>query len=759
MRASDIVSASASKALLLAGLLAACALVPALSAGAPPRKVVVLGFDGADPKLIRQYMADGDMPNLKALADRGGFRDLRITNPPQTPVSWASFMSSWNPGRTQIFDFLRRDVKTYKPSFALNEEVSRTVGVGRYNPWAAAAAGLLAAVLLALLLRLAVRRGSLSRWLVGGAVVGLALGAGAFVLVGKYVPPRIPYPLNHRQGKPFWEYAADAGKKCLVFRVPDTFPAEPFADGRLVAGLGVPDMRGRVGTPYVFTTDPSLTAGDNEFSVEIVPVPYDIELEPVTVSMQGPFNKPFYEYALADAEQGCADPDVKAEVRAQAQKRLDAAGVKPTVDVPLTLSSDAATGAVGIDLQGQKASLKKGQWSEWMEVDFAFNRLVHLKGLVRFYLMEPLPNLRLYMCPIQFHPEDHGIPLSYPPGYAETLMKRFGCFKTMGWAVDTWTISSGLADEEQFLTDMYQTEAAYEKMMQALLKDGDWDLYVQVYEFTDRIGHVLWRYVDEKHPLYDAAKAPKYRQALRDAYKYMDKIVGEAVAAVPPGTPVMVLSDHGFASFRKEVNYNRWLVDHGYMTLSADTGVMTLEDLFDDNRLLFKNVDWSKTRAYALGLGNIYVNLKGREAHGIVAPGAEYDALCAALKREVPEMVDPETGERPVKAVYHRDEIYRDYDPSLVPDLRVTNTPGYRVSWQTSLGGVPEALVTVNAKAWSGDHCSLDPSFVPGAFFLSEPLARDPDMLDAAPTVLDLLGVSVPPSMEGRPLTAAEPKK
>lgn len=743
----------AARAALAALALTLLAALAAPGAGDSP-KVVVLGFDGADPALIRTYMADGDMPHLKALAERGGFRDLRITNPPQTPVSWASFMSSWNPGRTQIFDFLRRDVKTYKPSFALNEESSRTLLLGGGNRWAAAGLGLAAALLMAGLLRLAVRRGRPGAWLGAGTALGLVLAAGAFWAVGRYVPARVPYPLNHRQGTPFWEVAAEAGKKCLVFRVPDTFPAEPFDDGRLLAGLGVPDMRGRVGTPYVFTTDPALTAGDNEFSVEIVPVPYDVELERVEVPVQGPFNKPFYEYALADAEQGCTDPDLKAQARQAAQERLDREGVPPTVDVVLGLAADVAAQTVTLDLQGQRATLKRGQWSDWMEVDFAFNPLLHLHGLVRFYLMEPSPNLRLYMTPIQLHPEDHGIPLSFPREYAETLMERFGCFKTMGWSVDTWTISSGLADEEQFLTDMYQTEGAYEKMMLALLKDGDWDLYVQVYEFTDRIGHVLWRYMDEGHPLYDAARAPQYREAMREAYRYMDRIVGEAVASLPEGAELMVLSDHGFASFRAEVNYNRWLVDRGYMVLSADTGVMTLEDLFDDDRLLFKNVDWSKTRAYALGLGNVYVNLKGREAQGIVAPGAEYDALCAELKREMPLIVDPANGERPVHAVYHRDEIYRDYDPDLVPDLRVTNVPNYRVSWQTSLGGVPDALVQPNAKPWSGDHCSLDPSFVPGAFFLSRPFDRDPDMLDAAPTVLELLGVPVPPAMEGRPLVS-----
>ncbi|MEJ2368071.1 MAG: alkaline phosphatase family protein, partial [Acidobacteriota bacterium] len=332
------------------------------------------------------------------------------------------------------------------------------------------------------------------------------------------------------------------------------------------------------------------------------------------------------------------------------------------------------------------------------------------------------------------------------------LLEKFGYYKTMGWAIDTWTISSGLADEDQFLSDMNHTVNTYDRMMQGLLPKGDYDLYVQVYYFTDRIQHVLWRYMDPKHPMYVASKAPKYQAAIKAAYERMDQIVGQAMREMPKDSVLMVLSDHGFTSFRYGVNYNRWLIDHGYMTLKADTGVLSLQDLFDDNRLLFKNVDWSKTKAYALGLGNIYINVKGREAHGIVEPGKQYREVCEAIQKELPQMVDPATGEHPVYKVYTRDELYSDYNPDLVPDLRVTNIPGYRVSWQTSLGGAPDQLITPNKKAWSGDHCSMDPSFVPGSFFLSVPINEHPRMIDVAPTILKLLKVKVPESMEGHPM-------
>lgn len=239
---------------------------------------------------------------------------------------------------------------------------------------------------------------------------------------------------------------------------------------------------------------------------------------------------------------------------------------------------------------------------------------------------------------------------------------------------------------------------------------------------------------------------------MRESYERMDRIVAEALEAAGPDTPLIVLSDHGFASFRRAVNYNRWLLDNGYMVLKGETGILTLEDLFDDNRLLFKNVDWSQTRVYALGLGNLYVNLKGREREGIVAPGEEYDRVCSEIQERLPLLADPLTGEKPVHRVYRREESYRLFDPLLTPDLRVTNTPGYRVSWQTSLGGAPEPLIEDNLKAWSGDHCSLDPSFVPGLLLSNLKLGDNPDMLDVAPTILQLLGAPVPSEMEGNSL-------
>src|SRR5207249_9943729 len=173
----------------------------------------------------------------------------------------------------------------------------------------------------------------------------------------------------------------------------------------------------------------------------------------------------------------------------------------------------------------------------------------------------------------------------------------------------------------------------------------------------------------------------------------------------------------------------------------------------------FRYVDWSRTRAYAMGLGNIYINLMGREPQGSVVPGRDYDDVRTALVQKLEALVDPETGEKPVQRVYRREEIDSGYDPRIVPDLRAANSRHYRIGWQTALGEVPPKIFEDNLKAWSGDHCSNDPSLVPGVLFSNVRLARaDPGIADIYPTVLALLGVPPVAGIDGRSPLRCDPK-
>jgi predicted AlkP superfamily phosphohydrolase/phosphomutase len=677
------------------------------------QKVIVLGFDGVDARYTERWMNEGKLPNLARLRAQGTFRPLRPTVPAQTPVSWSTFSTGIDPGRTGIFDFLRRDAKTYLPVFAAFDETKEPVLFGEKNPFLAGAVVLVVLGLIALFFR---RTGRIVM-----LVIAAAASAGAFVATKTFIPLTRPGVINRRQGTPFWEVAAKAGLKARVVHVPVTFPAHDFPDGEMLSGLGVPDVSGRVGKPFFFTSELDFhRAGANEFSIEVVQL--EDNKGHISTRIQGPPNKLFDEPKY--------------------------------ISIPMTIDVANDRNSITIEESGQKVTLRPGEWSGWTDFVFPFNPLIKIHGISRFHLIASQPEVKFYLSPINFDPRSlpPGFNITSPPKWAPQLARDYGLYKTLGWQIDTWAISEGFADEQMFWDDMTFTVAQDRKMFDAFL-GGDDELMVQCFEFPDRVGHVFWRLMDPTHPAYNAALSAKWGDALLRSYQLMDAIVGDAmVAADKKNAALIVLSDHGFASFRKSVNYNTWLVMNGYMTLRSGVQVKdrNVEMLFDSGQF-WENVDWSRTRAYAMGLGEMYINLKGREAQGIVNPGAEYDALKSELKGRLVTMTDPETQEHPVRRVLAREEIYRKFDPNMIPDLFVTNNDGYRVSWQTSLGGIPKQLIEPNKQVWSGDHCSVDPEIVKGIFFYNRKVAttRAPYIADIYPTVLGLLSVKAPYELDG----------
>ena len=725
---------------------------PVAGADSQYRRVIVLGFDGADAGLVEQYMAAGDLPNLRRLKEIGSYSALQTTNPPQTPVSWSTFATGLNPGKTEIFDFLKRQDHSYFPTFAMNEEKAIPFLFGKRNPIYLGLLVGLGTLVLGLTVSglLGFRRIGL---LVVAPTLAIILGSGTGAMAALMLPDWAPSAVNHRKGETLWSIASRHGIDSQVIRVPATFPAEEVHGMEMLSGLGVPDMRGRVGTPSYYTSDPSMNAGDNEFSLEILPL--SGRTGTITSVIKGPANKPFFDYPVQAVADAVRDPAGRKEARNMARKQLLDKGVVEYLDLPVEFSVKKDRSACRIRVGGQEETLRVGEWSDWFVFDFPINWLVDhlapLRGIGRFKVISLEPELAIYLSPINFHPASQPVPFSFPTGFAPELADRFGLFKTLGWAIDTWTPSSRLAGEEFFLEDMYFTVDKYEEMLHGLLEKNEEGLFIQVFMFTDRIGHIFWQFLDPEHPLYDKGRAEQYGGEIRKAYQRMDSIVGRVMDRLDENTLLLVCSDHGFASFRRSVNYNTWLVRNGFMTLKqAGGGVKTLEDLFDRGEF-FQNVDWSRTQAYALGLGNIYINLAGREPSGAVLPGEEYESVRDGIIDGLEALIDPETGEHPVARVYRREEIYSGFDPTLVGDLRAGNSEGYRVSWQTALGGIPSAVISLNTKPWSGDHCSLDPSEVEGIFFSSAPIkAARPGMKDLFPTVLDAFNIPVPEGIDGK---------
>src|SRR5690606_6224270 len=292
----------------------------------------------------------------------------------------------------------------------------------------------------------------------------------------------------------------------------------------------------------------------------------------------------------------------------------------------------------------------QGKISPWIDLEFRINFIVRLQGMAQMLLMNADDELQLYISPVNWKPDDPPVPMSYPESFAGGLFKRLGYYRTLGWAEATWPLNEGRMNEDQFMEDSYR---AFDDRAQVILDRIDsrqWDVLVGGIETTDRVQHMMWRLRDPKHPMHDPALVARHGDAIEKIYRRADTFIAEVLEHLEPGTQLMIVSDHGFHSWRKAVNLNTWLVQQGYMVLQGQQpGEKKLDDLFGGGEF-WENVDWSRTRAYAMGLGQIYFNLRGRESQGIVSPGAEAKALADELSAKLLTMTDPEDGSRIVRA-------------------------------------------------------------------------------------------------------------
>jgi hypothetical protein len=353
-------------------------------------RIIVLGFDGADAQLTETWMAEGELPNLARLRQQGTYAPLLSTNPPQTPVSWSTFSTGLDPGSTEIFDFLKRMPGTYLPDFALMTQSRQTLLWGERNPLLTALIGFGAGLVLSLIiLALARVRGAA---LVGGGLVAALVLAGVGYKAGvDLLPHEIPDALNNRRGLTYWDLADEAGIRTTTIRVPTTFPASDVANGKFISGLGVPDIRGRIGTPSMYTSEEPPEDGENDFSIEFVSIERRGRSE---VKVFGPKNLPFYDYKLDAAERRAAAAGKNATVARQVEKeRLREKGVPKIITLPVVM--DVNDTGVDIEVGDYSFRLAEGEWSEWLNLEFPFNRLMKANGIGRFKV-ESLDPAKIY---------------------------------------------------------------------------------------------------------------------------------------------------------------------------------------------------------------------------------------------------------------------------------------------------------------------------------------------------------------------------
>jgi len=513
-----------------------------------------------------------------------------------------------------------------------------------------------------------------------------------------------------RKSKPFWNVLGEHGIFSNILRVPITFPPEKFR-GVLLSAMCVPDLRGSQGTFSFYSTGSN---GNGEYTGG----------EQIRVRRSG-----------ATVASHLVGPDL--------QKN----GSKQTLTTSFTVTvtgPDTATLKIGRETR----RLRINEYTDWVPVVFdgGFRQKVH--GICEFLLLETEPEFKLYVTPIQIDPANPAMPISHPTVFSMYLAKQQGPYATLGLAEDTWALNETILEDPDFLHQCLEADAEREVMFLDALDKVKRGLCVCVFDGTDRIQHMFWRYIDPEHPARDGQGTRQQRNAIRDLYARMDKLVGQTMEKCQePDTVLMVISDHGFSSFRRGVDLNRWLLENGYMKLKEG------EDAA--GRKYLQAVDFSQTRAFAIGLAGIYLNVRGREAEGIVDP-EDAEALREEICEKLGGLVDPQNGQVAINRVYNARQTYRGPYRDEAPDLIPGYNHGYRVGWETAVGEITAQLFHDNRKAWSGDHC-VDPRLVPGVLFCNRRIESEaPRLMDLGPTTLKLFGVDVPRHMDGKPLTVAD---
>jgi len=760
-------------------------------------RVVVIGFDGADARTIDEMMRRGELPHLAALRDQGTFAPLMTSNPAESPVSWSVLNTGQNPARTGVPGFVVRELGASgtpmpgigfydaQPSVPLGQIAGAPIPT--WSPLAVGAAlggavfvGFL--VVFGLLLRL--RKAPV-------VILSLLLGAAcawAGARLRGYLPSGLPVVRNTLQATPFWEVASKEGVKSVVLDAAQAWDRPGVAGSKVLAGLGVPDARGQYNGFTIYTSDPAALAYEPTKESETPSAGNKLRVDwkdgHIQSRVYGPrdfWRRDQVAAELARVREQQTDPKLAfkdlerlGQRQSELEDELRVVDSALPLSVPLEVVRRPDGSGARVTIGDSDQDLAVGAWSTWYPLTFELNPLLKVHALARAKLLSvDQPYFKLYLDTLQIDPSRPPFwqPISQPPKFSAELAKATGPFETVGWACMTLPYKDEEVDVVSFLQDIQFTFEWRERLTFDRLARDDWRLFFSCFSTPDRVQHMCYRAYDPQHPAHDAAEAEKrltffgediaVKDAIPAIYRRVDRLIGDVRAKLRPDDVLILCSDHGFQSFRREVHLNNWLLAKGYLAVQPR---LTRAN----TKFVSAYVDWSKTRAYSVGLGMVYVNLKGRESKGIVAP-EDVEALLASISRDFLAEVDPKTGAKLGRSAQRTKDIHAGPFLDREADLMLGFEAGYRVSWSTTAGGlelvegdggalVPAPFVGDNTKTWSGDHVSVDPSLVQGIFFSSLRMNLPDGGLDlrhVAPTVLSLLGVPVPQECDLQPLQRA----
>ena len=375
------------------------------------------------------------------------------------------------------------------------------------------------------------------------------------VSIGPYrIPLGRPRIISGRKSQPFWKILGEHGVFSTIIRVSVTFPPEKF-HGLLLSGMSVPDLKGSQGIfSYYSAASDEKCEWTGGMQIPILLAPGSIQS--FISGPQDPYRKDRHEMRIS--------------FRIQTEKNGD---------YELTIE--------------KKYPLKLHEYTPWIPLSFRTGLGTRIHGMCRFYLQELLPNLKLYLSPLHVDPQKPALPISHPFTYAVYLSKTQGKFATLGVAEDSLALNEGVIDEESFLKQSYSIHEERKRMFLDALEKTKRGLLVCVFDITDRIHHMFWRYLEEDHPANRGKDIEKYRGEIRKLYQEMDALVGELIRRERDGTLVMVLSDHGCKSFQRSVNLNTWLYENGYLAVNPHSPYRTpkLLALIDVNYIIKVDIE------------------------------------------------------------------------------------------------------------------------------------------------------------------------
>lgn len=508
-----------------------------------------------------------------------------------------------------------------------------------------------------------------------------------------------------RKSEPFWKHLGRYGVSSTILRVPITFPAEPF-DGSILSAMCIPDLRGTQSSYTFFST--AVEAEDDSHSGGLW-LPLQVAEDGWMGSLPGP-------------EMGSGKD----------RSRLE-------TDLRIRELGDSR---YAVEIGGECAEVEEGELSSWIRVIFRLGRWKKMGGLARVQLKRiDREGLTLYVTPIQIDPEKPAVPIGFPWIFSSYLSKLIGPYATLGLAEDTSALNDGVIDDATFLKQAEDIHAEREAMALELMTHRTSGLFTCVFDGPDRIQHMFFR--EEETP--EGVTKKGSSTTIDRMYQDLDVLVGKAMERVRKDDLLLVISDHGFTSFRRGIDLNCLLEQEGLLRWKTDAS----------GRGAYDDIDWSGTKAYAFGLSGIYLNRKGREFGGIVEE-SEIPALKEKITELLKDLRDPNSGTPAISRVYPSDDAYIGPYSGEGPDFVVGYHEGYRVSWDCASGYRSDSVFSDNDRCWSGDHC-VDRDLVPGMLFSSRPLKSGNGggfhLVDLAPSILQWFGVDPPGHMDGGVIT------